>query len=52
MLDFPKLIETKKMYIDETIVAGVLVVLGTVGFFGGVAWFVWTDTKKNANKNS
>lgn len=35
------------MYVDETIIAGLAVVLGTIGFFGGVAWFIITDQKKN-----
>jgi len=34
------------MYIDETIIAGVLVVLGTIGFLGGFAAFVYKDAHK------
>ena len=34
------------MYIDETIVAGLAVVIGTIGFFGGVAYFIVQDLKK------
>lgn len=38
------------MYVDETIIAGLAVVLGTIGFFGGVAWFIVLDKKKHALK--
>ncbi len=34
------------MYIDETIVAGLLVVMGTIGFLGGFAYFIYQDQKK------
>ena len=34
------------IYIDETVIAGLIVVAGTIGFFGGVAWFIWQDNKK------
>lgn len=36
------------MYIDETIVAGLAVVLGTLGFFVGVGFFIYKDLKKSA----
>ena len=35
------------MYIDETVIAGLVVVLGTVGFFGGVGYFIYMDMKKH-----
>ena len=35
------------MYIDETIVAGLIVVLATIGFFGGCAYFVYNDLKQH-----
>lgn len=38
------------MYIDETIVAGLAVVAGTLVFLGGVAWFIVQDSKKAKKK--
>lgn len=38
------------MYIDETIIAGLAVVIGTIAFFGGVGWFIVQDTKKAKKK--
>lgn len=35
------------MYIDETIVAGLAVVLGTIGFLGGFGYIVYQDLKKD-----
>ena len=35
------------MYIDETVIAGLVVVLGTLGFFGGVGYFIYQDMKKH-----
>lgn len=35
------------MYIDETVIAGLVVVLGTLGFFGGVGYFIYLDMKKH-----
>jgi len=37
------------MYIDETIVAGLAVILGTLGFFGGFAYFIYKDMQKHKN---
>jgi|GEM_PF-1459529 len=34
------------MFIDETIIAGLAVVLGTIGFLGGFAYFIYQDQKK------
>lgn len=34
------------MYFDETIAAGLIVIAGTIAFFGGVAWFVYKDLQK------
>lgn len=34
------------MYIDETIVAGLLVVGGTLVFLGGFAYFAYKDSQK------
>ena len=39
------------IYIDETVIAGLIVVAGTLGFFGGVGWFIWQDNKKAQLKN-
>jgi phosphatidylglycerophosphatase A len=36
------------MYIDETIVASLVVILGTIGFLGGFAYFIYQDQKKSA----
>ena len=38
------------MYIDETIIAGLAVVFGTLAFFGGVGYFIYQDQKKTAQK--
>ena len=38
------------MYIDETVVAGLAVVLGTIAFLGGFAYFIYQDQKKANNK--
>jgi len=34
------------MYFDETVIAGVAVVLGTLGVFVGVAYFIYKDSKR------
>lgn len=34
------------MYIDETVIAGLAVVLATVGFLAGFGYFVYQDMKK------
>lgn len=34
------------MYFDETIAASLIVIAGTLAFFGGVGWFVYQDLKK------
>ena len=34
------------MYVDETIVASLLVVMGTIGFLGGFVYFIYQDQKK------
>lgn len=39
------------MYIDETIIAGLAVVLGTIGFFGGVGYFIYQDLHKKPKKS-
>lgn len=31
------------MYIDEVVIAGLVIVTLTVGFFGGVYWFIKDD---------
>lgn len=38
------------MYIDETIVAGVAVILGTLVFLGGFVYFIYQDQKKSKQK--
>jgi hypothetical protein len=35
------------MYIDETIIAGLLVVAGTVVFLGGFGYFAYKDAQKS-----
>lgn len=35
------------MYIDETIVASLVVVLGTIGFLGGFGYLVYKDLKES-----
>ncbi len=35
------------MYVDEVVIAGVLVVLMTIGFFGGVVWMIHKDKQKH-----
>ena len=39
--------EDSIMYFDETIAAGLIVIGGTIAFFGGVAWFVYKDLQKS-----
>lgn len=34
------------MYIDETIIAGLAVVAGTLAFFVGFGYFIYQDQKK------
>lgn len=34
------------MYIDETIIAGVLTVLFVLAFFGGLGWHIIKDIKQ------
>jgi phosphatidylglycerophosphatase A len=34
------------MYFDETIAASLIVIAGTIAFFGGFGWFVYQDMKK------
>lgn len=36
------------MYIDETVIAGILTVGLMVAFFGGVGVFIWRDSRKPA----
>lgn len=38
------------MYFDETIIAGLVVILGTIGFLGGFSYFIYKDMQNN-NKN-
>lgn len=40
------------MYIDETIVASLLVVAGTLAVLGGFVYFVVQDIKKSQNKGA
>lgn len=39
--------EDSIMYFDETIAASLIVIGGTIAFFGGVAWFVYKDLQKS-----
>ena len=39
--------EKQIMYFDETIAASLIVIGGTIAFFGGVAWFVYKDLQKS-----
>jgi len=34
------------MYIDETIIAGLAVIVGTITFFCGFGYFIYQDQKK------
>lgn len=36
------------MYIDETIIAGLIVVVGTIGFLGGFGYIVYQDLRKES----
>ncbi|WP_267461145.1 cytochrome c oxidase subunit CcoM [Halopseudomonas nanhaiensis] len=36
------------MFIDETVIAGVLTVGLMIAFLGGVALFIWRDSRKPA----
>lgn len=36
------------MYIDEVVIAGVIVVVATLGFFGGVGYWIRQDLQKNS----
>lgn len=38
------------MYIDEVVIAGLLVVFGTIAFFGGFGYFIYQDNKKTKEK--
>jgi len=38
------------MYIDETIIAGLMVIVGTLGFFGGFGYFIYQDIQKNGKR--
>ena len=34
------------MFMDEVVVAGIVIVVLTAGFLGGFAYFVWKDAQK------
>lgn len=34
------------MFVDETIIAGLIVVAGTIGFLAGFGWIVYQDMRK------
>ncbi len=38
------------MYVDETIIAGLLAVMGTLGFLAGFGWIVYRDMHKAREK--
>jgi len=38
------------MYLDEVIIAGILVVFGTIAFLGGFVYFIYQDNKKGKNQ--
>lgn len=38
------------MYIDETVIAGLVVVFATLAFLGGFGYFIYQDQKKSKNK--
>ena len=40
------------MYIDETVIAGLAVVIGTLAFFGGFGYFIYQDQKKTKQKHN
>tara|TARA_R110002167_G_scaffold30450_7_gene100850 strand:+ start:158 stop:274 length:117 start_codon:yes stop_codon:yes gene_type:complete len=35
---------------DEVVLAGILVVVGTIVFFGGFGYFIYQDNKKTKEK--
>lgn len=36
------------MYVDEVVIAGLIIVVLTIGFLGGVVAFIVNDMKKNS----
>lgn len=38
------------MYFDETIAASLIVIAGTIAFFGGVAVFIYKDSHKRKQR--
>jgi hypothetical protein len=38
------------MYIDEAVIAGLLVVAATLAFFGGFGYFIYKDAHKPKKK--
>ena len=44
-------LRTLTMYVDEYVIAGLIIVALTIGFFGGVYRFIKLDIAKHANDN-
>mgnify|MGYP006394474909 CR=1 FL=1 len=38
------------MFLDDTVLAGLLAVAATCAFFGGVGWFIYSDIQKHKRK--
>lgn len=38
------------MFMDEVVIAGIVIVVLTAGFLGGFGYFVWKDAQKGSKK--
>lgn len=38
------------MFMDEVVIAGIIIVVLTAGFLGGVGYFIWKDAQKSNKK--
>ena len=38
------------MYLDEVVIAGLIIVALTIAFFGGVVWWIRKDIQKHSTK--
>ena len=39
------------MFMDEVVLAGIVIVIRTAGFLGGFGYFVWKDAHKGKKSN-